>query len=80
MKSGDYVTIFGSPIALNNPVGQAKLVNCIQKFSTCEIWEVEFTEQEGMLFKKVIRNLNYKKNNLILEYEREKKERNQYNG
>lgn len=82
MNPGDIVTIFGSPIELKHSVGQARLVNCIQKFTTCEIWEVEFTDQEGILFRKVIRKLNYKKSNLILDlnYERRKKETDQYNG
>jgi hypothetical protein len=80
MKQGDIVTIFGNPLGLKNPMGQAKLVNPIQKFTSIEIWEVEFTNYEGMLFKKLIRNLNYKKTDLILEYERIEKERNQHDG
>lgn len=80
MKAGDIVTIFGSPIELKHSMGQARLVNLIQKFSSCEIWEVEFTDQEGMLFKKVIRSLNYKKSNLIFEYEKSKEERDPNNG
>jgi hypothetical protein len=79
MKQGDIVTIFGNPLGLKNPVGQARLVNPIQKFSSIELWEVEFTDQEGMLFKKLIRNLNTK-TELILEYERIEKERNQHDG
>jgi hypothetical protein len=79
MKQGDIVTIFGNPLGLKNPVGQARLVNPIQKFTSIELWEVEFTDQEGMLFKKLIRNLNTK-TELILEYERIEKERNQNNG
>jgi hypothetical protein len=80
MKQNDIVTIFGDPLGLKNPVGQAKLVNPIQKFTSIEIWEVEFPENEGMLFKKLIRNLNYNKSDLILEYERSTKESSLDNG
>jgi hypothetical protein len=75
MKRNDIVTIFGDPLGLKNPVGQARLVDPILKSSSFEVWSVEFLDQEGLLFTKLIRNLDCTKSELIEEYERTKEER-----
>jgi hypothetical protein len=58
MKSGDIVTIFGNPIKLEYPVGQARLV---KKSSDCnksqivEQWEVEYMDDEGHTYPALIK-------------------------
>ena len=75
MKRGDIVTIFGNPLGLKQPEGLARLVNPIQIGRSIEIWEVEFVDDEGWLFTKLIRNENSNNSNLIFEYERLTQER-----
>jgi hypothetical protein len=62
MTKDDIVTIFSNPITLKFPEGQARLVNKVQELTTLEIWEVEFLDQEGKLYRRLIRKINIKKN------------------
>lgn len=62
MKSGDIQMIFGNPVKLEYPIGQARLV---KKLSDCnenlvpmfhvEQWEVEFLDDEGHTYPALIK-------------------------
>ena len=56
MKQGDIVMVFGDPINLKYPIGQAKL---IRKISDCndyvQQWNVEFLDDEGHTYPALIK-------------------------
>lgn len=56
MKPNDIVMIFGHPIKLEHPVGQARLV---RKLTDCkglmEQWEVEYLDDEGHTYPALIK-------------------------
>jgi nuclear transport factor 2 (NTF2) superfamily protein len=60
-KKNDIVTIFGNPVKLEYPIGQARLV---KKLSDCdestiaEQWEVEYLDDEGHTYPALIKKEN----------------------
>ena len=61
MRPGDIVMVFGNPIKLTNPLGQARLVKKLPDNATnnpiiIEHWEIEFLDDEGHTYNQFIRN------------------------
>jgi hypothetical protein len=48
MKPGDIVMVFGNPVKLTNPIGQARLVKKLPNNATnpiiIEHWQIEFLD------------------------------------
>jgi len=61
MKPGDIVTIFGNPIKLEHPVGEAKLIKPISRENKLEQWEVEYLNDEGHTYMVLIKKDDGKK-------------------
>ncbi len=58
MKPGDIVMIFLNPIKMTGPIDQARLVKRIRKFTCLEYWEVEYLNEEGHLYRVLIKTIN----------------------
>jgi len=60
MKPGDIVMVFGNPVKLTNPIGQARLVKKLPNNATnpiiIEHWQIEFLDDEGHTYNQFIRN------------------------
>ena len=59
-KENDIVTIFGNPVKLTYPIGQARLVKKIsddtsENTQILEQWQVEFLDDEGRTYNQFIR-------------------------
>ena len=57
-KENDIITVFGNPIKLEHPIGQARLVKKISDCNdskTVEYWEVEYLNDEGHTYPALIR-------------------------
>lgn len=58
MKKDDIMMVFGNPVKMKYPIGQAKL---IKKISDCnesqvvEYWEVEYLNDEGHTYPALIK-------------------------
>ena len=50
MKPNDTVMIYTG----DNPEGQAKLIEIIEKYDKYEIWKVEFIDSPGMIYERLI--------------------------
>ena len=55
MKEGDIVMVFGQPIKLTHPIGQARLVKKIKDQGSIELWHVEYTNDEGHTYEAFIK-------------------------
>jgi hypothetical protein len=44
MKTGDIVMIYVDPHKCRVPIGEAKLIELIQDYPTCEFWKVEYND------------------------------------
>lgn len=60
-KAGDIINIFGNPIKLTSPIGQARLVSKISEHECLEHWNVEFLNDEGHTYPQFIRKDNGKR-------------------
>jgi hypothetical protein len=60
-EPGDVVMIFGQPMKLTHPIGQAKLVKKISENEILEHWFVEFLNDEGHTYEAFIKKLDGKK-------------------
>jgi hypothetical protein len=60
MKPGDIVTVFGNPIKLENPIGQARLIKSISEHPVklLEYWEVEYLDNPDYHYQALIRISN----------------------
>ena len=61
MKKDDIMMIFGQPLKLTHPRGQAKLVEKISETGILEHWYVEFLNDEGHTYPQFIRKPDGKK-------------------
>jgi len=58
-KPGDIVMVFGNPIKLENPIGQAKLVLLLSTHPTnLEYWEVEYLDSPDYRYQALIKKDN----------------------
>jgi hypothetical protein len=61
MKAGDIVMIFGNPIKLEHPIGQARLVSLLSSHPTnLEYWEVEYLDSPEHRYQALIKKDNGK--------------------
>lgn len=60
-SKGDIVMVFGQPMKLKYPIGQARLVDKISEHDDLEHWHVEFLNDEGRTYPQFIRKLNGEK-------------------
>jgi hypothetical protein len=60
-EAGDVCMVFGQPLKLASPIGQAKLVKKISENEIMEHWFVEFLNDEGHTYEAFIKKLNGKK-------------------
>ena len=61
MKAGDIVMVFGNPIKLECPVGQAKLISLLSAHpKNLEYWEVEFLDHPEHKYQALIKKDNGK--------------------
>lgn len=58
MKPGDIVMIFGSPIKLEHPNGQARLIQKLTDNGKLEQWQVEYLDDEGHFYNALIKKPN----------------------
>jgi len=56
MKPNDIVMIYSSPYRREHPEGQAKLIKLIESVSDMEYWEVEFINQPGKTYPRLIKS------------------------
>jgi len=57
MKIGDIVMVFGNPVNLTYPIGQATLIKKTgEKCGKIEHWEVEYLDDPGHTYAALIRN------------------------
>ena len=63
MKTGDIVMIFGNPIKLEHPIGQARLIKSISghPIKLLEYWDVEYLDNPDHHYQALIRVDNGKK-------------------
>ena len=55
MKPGDIVMIFGNPIRLEHPNGQARLIQKLTDNGKLEQWQVEYLDDEGHFYNALIK-------------------------
>jgi hypothetical protein len=60
MKEGDIVMTFVDAVNEVVPMGEAKLVECIEGYGICEMWTVEYLDQPGHLYNVLIKVNNGK--------------------
>ena len=56
MKPGDIVVIFGNPIKLEHPIGQARLISLLSSNpKNLEYWEVEYLDSPDHKYQALIK-------------------------
>jgi len=55
MKPGDIITIFVDPVTMESPEGQARLIKLTGRAGNLESWTVEFLDQEGKYYTRLIK-------------------------
>jgi hypothetical protein len=58
MKKGDIVMVFGNPIKLQQPIGQARLIKKLPSTnlnSVLEQWQIEYLDDEGHVYEALIK-------------------------
>jgi hypothetical protein len=64
MKPGDIIMIFGNPVTLEHPIGQARLIKKIsttEQTPELEQWTVEYLCSPEHFYTALIRNSNAKR-------------------
>ena len=57
---GDVVMVFGQPLKLKSPIGQAKLIKKISDNEILEHWYVEYLNDEGHNYEAFIKRADNK--------------------
>ena len=60
-EPGDVVMIFGQPMKLTHPIGQARLIEKIFETDTIEHWRIQYLDDENNTYDQFIKKLNGKK-------------------
>ena len=55
MKEDDIVMIFGEPIKLTHPIGQARLLQKISENEVLEYWKIQYLNDENNTYFQSIR-------------------------
>ena len=57
MKPGDIIQTFADPLRCKNPLGQVRLVRCLQERPVLDLWIVEPLDQEGHYYERFIKRI-----------------------
>ena len=60
-EPGDIVMVFGNPMKLTHPIGQARLIKKISETDTIEHWRIQYLNDENNTYDQFIKKLNGKK-------------------
>ena len=60
MKKGDIVMTYVDAINEDVPMGEAKLIECVEGHGICEMWTIEYIDKPGHLYNVLIKVNNGK--------------------